>query len=518
MGKKEKKEVPVSRVAPEVLAARHERLLMKQNMLMSLAGMSTHTNTILDRAALLRAQNSERDLNFECGYPDQLDKSHYKAMYDREGLATRVVKLYPEESWKEVPKVYEDEDAEETEFEKAIKELDGEHNLFSALFRIDILSGIGKYGILLIGLDDGLELREPVEGIDEMTGEFTGAGREHKLLYLRPFDESCVTVQSKETNPASPRFGFPKTYRINFGDDDTVVGGLQENLDVHWSRVIHVADNRDVSEVYGVPRMKTVYNRLVDVRKVLAGSGEMFWKGGFPGYAFEINPDITEADLDADSLKEQFRLYSEGLQRYLAIEGVTAKSLEPQVADPTGHITCHVKAIAMSLGAPYRIFLGTEEAKLASSQDKNTWNERVRRRQVQYLSPMIVRPFFDRLIAFKILPEPKEYFVDWPDLDAPGDKDIAEIAARITEAMAKYQGGGVDDLIPPTEFLTMILKMSSEEAEAIEKARKEYLGEKDLEREADLEKRETEISIREEQSRKTDMQREMQGGGGENED
>ena len=45
------------------------------------------------------------------------------------------------------------------------------------------------------------------------------------------------------------------------------------------------------------------------------------------------------------------------------------------MASPKEHVETHMRNIAISLGIPYRIFLGTEEAKLASSQDVKTWNE-----------------------------------------------------------------------------------------------------------------------------------------------
>ena len=88
---------------------------------------------------------------------------------------------------------------------------------------------------------------------------------------------------------------------------------------------------------------------------------------------------------------------------------------------------------------------------------------------------MEVRPFVDRLIAYGALPPPKEYFVDWPDLGAPTDSEKAEVAKNKTEAFAKYVGGNVDGLIAPKEFLMMIMDMSEDEADAIEKGVAEYI-------------------------------------------
>ncbi|MBA7692213.1 hypothetical protein ES703_100776 [subsurface metagenome] len=75
------------------------------------------------------------------------------------------------------------------------------------------------------------------------------------------------------------------------------------------------------------------------------------------------------------------------------------------------------------------------------------------------------------------MPTVEEYFVDWPDLNAPSDKEKAEVSKNKTEALAKYVAGGVDTLIPPKEFLMMVMGMSEEEAEVIMKAAEEHLAE-----------------------------------------
>ncbi|NIP37253.1 MAG: hypothetical protein GWN12_20630, partial [Thermoplasmata archaeon] len=73
----------------------------------------------ITRATLLnKLIDSRRDVDLECGYPKQLTTAHYKIMYDREGIATRVVALMPEESWADDPDVIETEDPTETAFEK----------------------------------------------------------------------------------------------------------------------------------------------------------------------------------------------------------------------------------------------------------------------------------------------------------------------------------------------------------------------------------------------------------------
>jgi len=419
---------------------------------------------LMRREILAKVLDDKKDIDSECGYPAEIEIPQYKKMYDREGVGTRVTKVLPEESWSDSPEVYETEEAEKTEFEKAFEALQKERNVFHYLQRVDVLSGIGRFGILLLGINDGKQLNEAVEGIDPKTGNKTGT-KQYKLLYLMTYDESVVTVKTVETDVRSPRYGLPTTYSVVIQDYGGT--GEMQTKEVHWTRIIHIADSREMSETYGTPRMKPVWNRLLDIRKILGGSGEMFWKGGFPGYSFETQPDSGDSQIDLEATKKQVEEYTNGLQRYMATNGMTIKALNPQVVDPTAHIDSQLRVIGLTLGIPYRILIGSEKAELASLQDTKTWNKRIKNRREKYVTPMIIRPFVDRMIIFGVLPEVAEYQVHWPDLDTPSDKEKAEVSLTKTDAAAHYVQGSVDQLIPPKEFFMTFLGMSSDEADAI---------------------------------------------------
>jgi hypothetical protein len=415
--------------------------------------------------ALARLLNPGKDINYECGYPPDIAKNDYTAMFDREGLATRVVTLMPEESWAMFPEIQETEKAEESEFEKEWKALEKERKIFHYLQRVDILSGIGRYGVLLLGLDDGKVLSEPVEGIDLKTGEKVGESQ-RKLLYLKPFNETAAEISTKELDSTSPRFGQPILYDLKFEQTD---GVSYQNQKVHWTRVIHLADLRATSDIFGTPRMQSNYNRLLDCRKILGSSAEMFWKGGFQGIGFETHPENSDVEIDNDSLKEQMREYMAGIQRYLAVQGMSIKTLQSSIEDPTGHIKIQLQIIALTLGVPFRIFMGTEEAKLAGTQDAKNWNKRVNKRREEYLTPLVIRPLIDRLMVYGILPEVEDYQVVWPDLDAPSDKEKMEVAKLATEAMSKYVAAGVEALMTPQDYFVNVLGYSEELAEELVK-------------------------------------------------
>jgi len=433
-------------------------------------------NVLLTRKAwLAKLLDPRRDIDAECGHPETMSIEDYKRMYLRGDVAARVVSLFPEETWKDNPDVYETEDQAETEFETAWNTLYQTIPIYTYLQRADVLSGIGRYGALLLGFGDGQPLTMPVEGVSA-DGELTG-GATNELLYVRPLDETLLTISTLETDVTNPRYGLPLVYRVNF-EDMTTAG--QQVMDVHWTRMIHVADNRANSEIYGCPRMEKVLNRLLDLRKIAGGSGEMFWKGGFPGISLESQNMDDEVEFDKEATKEQIESYMNGLQRYIATIGMTAKSLSVQVADPGPHADLQLKLIAVAMAIPWRVFVGSEAAQLASEQDTRAWNSRITRRRCEYVNPFILRPFCDRLIAAGVLPIPADgYEIDWPDLNSPSDIDKSSIAEKQSNALAKYVQGGVDVLMPPFHYLTLVLKMSDEEADSIITAAEDQLANAD---------------------------------------
>ncbi len=445
-------------------------------------------NAMTQRQDLLSTMfDPRRDINDECGYPNEISDDQYRQMYDRE-MGRRVVNVYPEETWRMLPRVYEDPDPEVvTPFEASWDELEAKHNLLHYMQRADELSGVGHYGVILVGLNDGQPLHMPVDGFND-DGTVTTPRQGTEIIYLRVLDESLVDIASWESDPTNRRYGQPTAYNITLSDprnqEASAVASPPDTTEtrVHWTRIVHVADNRKTSEVLGTPRMEPVWNRLYDLRKVLGGSGEMYWRGGFPGVALETQPGLENAELDETATREMMYDYMNGLQRYIALTGMTAKSLAPQISDPTSTFEAQIKAICIVIGVPYRVFMGTEEARLAGEQDTNAWNGRLQNRQVRYVTPMLINPFVQRLLDYGVLVPPAEengWTVEWPDAHTPSELQRAEVASKRTEALAKYVGGGVDTLIPPFEYLTHITGLEKDTVEAILDAAIDHIQEVD---------------------------------------
>ncbi len=246
-----------------------------------------------------------------------------------------------------------------------------------------------------------------------------------QLLFLRAFSEDLVQVVRYEWDVRNPRFGQPVMYRVTFNDPRTVQSGVGlplATLFVHWSRVIHIADtshHAKSSEIFAAPVMMPVFNRLMDIRKTSGAAGEGYFRGGTPGLILETPPTLGgDVVVDAPGLRDQVENFQNGFQKVLQLTALSAKIVSPSVADPSPFITAFIQQICIKLGIPMRVFMGSERGELASSQDDASWNDRLKHRQMFYITPRIIIPFIDRLILVGVLPEPD--FVPEPKV-APQD-------------------------------------------------------------------------------------------------
>lgn len=417
-----------------------------------------------------------RDLEKECGYPTgEITFDQYEYMYRRSDIAKRVVDIFPDETWAVNPRLVQSQDPKKkTRLESMWEgyEDDPEVQPWHYLHRLDVLSGIGTHAVMFIGFDDEEDLSKPVAGLDDEGRPVEGRGRANKVLYHRLFTPNLAAVREKVKNPKSPRNGFPRVYDLILSDPiDSEMGAAADDQDavpVHWTRVLHAADNRMTSELVGVPRMEPNYNRLLDLRKILGSSGEMFYKGGWPGYSIEQMPGVPEdLELDEDSIRDQMDKFYNNLKRYVAFIGAQVKTLAPNIADPASHVEQQLRIIAASMGIPLRIFLGSEAAHLASTQDIQTWNKRVAKRQKNYVEPMLIRPYISRLMAAGALPRVAKYGIEWKDMNALSDKDKADVSLKKAQAILQYVSSGSEKVMPLVHFLTNILEMPTPLANVI---------------------------------------------------
>jgi len=281
-----------------------------------------------------------------------------------------------------------------------------------------------------------------------------------------PYSQGSASIQSYENNATNERYGLPTQYSIIMS-----VGATSASTSVraHWSRVIHIAEETTENDVFGTPRLEAVVNRLEDLERVVGGSGEMFWRGAFPGFGLKLASDASVTDQTLTRLQKEMQEYLHGLKRYIRLQGIDIQELKPQVADPSKHVETIVDLISAATRIPKRILLGSERGELASKQDAQNWAEHIDERRRNHCEPKILRPFVDRLIQVGVLPTPAEgYTVDWPDLLTPSDKDKAEVGEIKARALKAYVDAiGASDVVPPEVFLRKFLDFTRDEIDQL---------------------------------------------------
>lgn len=162
--------------------------------------------------------NGRRNYDLEFGYPDAVTANDLWQMYSRGGIASRVIRAFPQATWEEPP-VVRDEAGDSTEpklsdgtanssyseFAKSVEDFLIKTQALRYLERADRLSSVGRFGILLMGFRDGMPLSAEMR-----------AGKA-ELIYMQAYGEMSLQIAEYYRDTSDPNFGKPKLYRVSPG-------------------------------------------------------------------------------------------------------------------------------------------------------------------------------------------------------------------------------------------------------------------------------------------------------------
>lgn len=399
--------------------------------------------SLLSERHLLASQlgqtfGGDRDMYDALGYKKTgLTPEYFLFRYLRGNIAKKIVNFPASETWKKPPVIIDadgsrsDEDSPASPFIQGVKALITGRRLWHYLERVDRVTGIGRYGLLLLGLKDGLEL-------DKELASGRSVGPEG-LLYFSVFGEMSVMNDLDSalvTDSQDPRYGLPTTYTLRMGQN------LGSKV-IHWSRVIHVVEEPLEDEIYGAPRLEVVDTLLDDLLKTVGGSAEANWFNAHPGYHFDIRDDANLGTDDEAAYSDEIEEFIHNLSRIVRTKNIDSKMFSPTLVDPTGAFKAIISLISGATDIPQRILTGSERGELASSQDAANWAGAIASRQVSFAEPVILRPVIDRLRLAGVLPEPAgPYKVDWPPIFELDETQRAGLAKTTAEALEKVAGAG----------------------------------------------------------------------------
>ncbi len=437
-------------------------------------GMLRALGDLVTRAGLAsklgQTYAGERDLYNSFGYRRDPEFDDYLSYYLRGDIAARVVDLSPKTTWRHDPEIRSDDQ----KFIDAIDEMNDRNRLYHFMERVDEISGIGQFGIMLLGTTGSKITEEPSK-----------LSAPEDIVYLSAFHQGSTEILKFEEDSESPRFGLPLLYAVDLSGTtvgQSSVGGTRtrgiqtdgnqtgSTTQIPWQRVIHVAENTIEDDVYGQPRLARVLNRIDDLFKVLGGSDELYWQNVGGVWHADISPDVTVSPEDLDKFDDDMLAARHGITRLIQTRGTELGLITGSQTDPKGTYDALKQVISAAAEIPERVLFGSERGQLAGDQDQKEWQARIAARQNQYAEPIILRQTLDRFIMLGALPAPVGgYEVDWPPLDAPSTEDRAKVASDFGNALSKLAPAGAVDLImPPWEIREHILGLDPVPPEAPE--------------------------------------------------
>lgn len=370
------------------------------------------------------------NIYMDYGYPCELTFFNFWNMFRRFGVARRAVRVYPDQTWLDDPMVESKDAAFTRDLEALI-----ERGLWRRLKGLDTRQRVGRYAGMFMRVRDNQTPDKPI------VGKLGGLAA---LVDMMPLYESQLEVSTTDDNPESDTFGQPTMYLFAAGN----VGNRNEraatSFSIHPSRIVIAAEGADNGSIYGVPVLESVYNDLMDLRKILGGGGEGFYKNAAQSIVFDLK-DGASAKANApllDKFNEQYDDFAQNRsRRAMWTPGMEAKVLDSNLINPKEFADNSLLSISAGVDVPVAILVGNQTGRLAGDQDTKGFLSSVQARRLDFGTDM-VKAQLDWFVRWGILPS-AAFTIEWPDAQAPSKEQKLDNASKMTEINKRqFESGG----------------------------------------------------------------------------
>lgn len=376
------------------------------------------------------------------GYAQQISFDMLLAAYERGGAAHGAVHKLLDGCWQKLPRIKSPASDKESAWEKKTAKVLRGINAWAKLRDLDRRNLVGRYAALIYRVGDGKALREPLD-------------RATRLVDLIPVYESQIKITAWHSDATAENYGTPSMFqyrRMALPGVDTQ-GRPEEWADVHPTRVQILAEGSVGDFFEGVPLLRAGFNRLVDLDKIAGGSGESYLKNSARTIVFKYDaggmpqaipgPDGKEPTSVRDAHESQARALNRNSDASIVMQGGEASTLQTTISDPTGPWTIAANEFSASVRIPFTVLFGQQTGRLASDEDKSDLANRCSSRQEVELTPMI-EELVRRLQAAGLI-DAGEFEVEWPPVNAPSEKEKAELLGKMTAAMQQAFSAGLTE-------------------------------------------------------------------------
>lgn len=289
-------------------------------------------------------------------YGAAITNAHREFAVTREPVAHRMVFTVAHDVWDNWFKLKlsgteENAEAEaSTQFDKHVQDELRRLRAKEELTRLSVFERGFGWAILAVGYKGSTDHSKPVKK-DE-------AAEIEEIVPYGPLQISKVdTVQ----DPKNPRYGLPEVYQVRRE-------GSVGNLNVHWTRCIHVATRRFKHFYEGLSVLDPVWDRIVELRNICWGMGQTMFRygSGFPDITFtnaeleQIEDYISSGAFSNISARSYF-VHNENQK--LEFKGAAANALNPEQ-----YYLPIMEQISMGSGIPLAILKGAQAGALTGSE------------------------------------------------------------------------------------------------------------------------------------------------------
>lgn len=385
------------------------------------------------------------------GYPESLAFANFYQMYERNGLAKAGINRPIETCWQEFPSLQEKEDThEQTALEKQIADGFERLGFWAHLSESDKFSRIGEYSGVIFRYRDNKTMDQPV---DRVGGGLDG------IAEVIPALQGQLSPSEFYTDATQENYGQVKMWLYNEnGVQSNSENAKIRNFMVHPDRV-HVWSLN--GSIYGDPVLKAGFNDLLTIQKIIGSGGEGFWKNAKAAPILTIEKDAPlnrlaamlgtdEAGL-ADKLDEVIGDWQKGYDQMLALQGITADTINVTLPDPEQFFLSAAQSFAASLSIPLKILIGSQSGERASTEDAKEWNKTCNSRRTNYIKPNIMRMIREKFVRVGILPD-REWYLLWGDLTEATSAEKTDIATKMAAINKQHEGQGDGVIFTPDEI------------------------------------------------------------------
>ena len=372
------------------------------------------------------------------GYQHTLTFQDFYFMYERFGFASAVVNVPVAETWKDVPRITDNEKSKEpTPWEAKVNKLLRRIDFWPAIRELDRRQRVGRWGGLYLEIRDGINPQRPADVHERDPSS---------LVRLRPLYEQQLQPIEFDTENYSNNYGDPKMWQFqetNLGDRNEDTG---RSMEVNPDRVIYWSEGSGDGTIYGKSALKSTFNALVTLFKLIGAGGEGFYKNARGAQFFGIDKDVQVTEQFIDSLDDTAEDFARGMEKILALQGVNRETIQVALDDPKPFFEMTFAEVAADQRYPMTVLLGNQTGRLASEEDQKQSAKTTKERQDNFAGPAL-RKIIDHFIRLGFI-EPAEYEVVFPDVFAPSDEQKVGILKQLMEVskISRESGGVTIDL------------------------------------------------------------------------